>query len=167
MTEENENCTEVQQRENRLKAIELNIESLKQYITLSTVAIAGMFVYYSASGKASTPFLFIAIGLFALCAIVSVYNINLFINKVNKNEIDVRAVDARKANFFAIILFVLAIVSTTIFFSSTGDNTKNIQTEDSKIILRNQNIEIGKDVKTKVTIKTDSIGNQFEIHINK
>lgn len=165
--EELEPCTPEQERENRFKAIELNVESLKQYITLSTVAIAGLLAYYSATKESSTLFLFISIGLFASCAMISVYNINLFINKVNRNEINVRAIDARKTNFFAIGLFLLAILSAVLFFFNTKMDRSKKGNSESKIILKNQNIEIGKDIKSKVSIKTDSTGNQIEVLINQ
>jgi hypothetical protein len=167
MTDTENKCTPEQERENRFKAIELNVESLKQYITLSTVSIAGLLAYYSSTDETSSLFLFISIGLFSACAIVSVYNINLFINKVNKNEINVRVADARKANFLAIGLFVLAIISASIFFFNSKKKSGDVPNEHSNIILKNQNIVIGKDVKTKVYIRTDSTGNKVEITINK
>jgi hypothetical protein len=160
-------CTPEQERENRFKAIELNIESLKQYITLSTVSIAGLLAYYSSTKESDTTFLFISIGLFVICAIISIFNINLFINKVHKNKIDVRAGDARKANFIAIGFFLLAIVSATFFFFNSNHTQNNSSMENSTIKLNDYNIEIGKDVKTKVEIRTDTTKNHIEILINK
>ena len=148
------------ERANRLKAVDITIDSLKQYITLSTVAIAGLLALYNGNGKDGMKWLFVsAVVGFILCAIASIFTINTFINKVHNNNIDTRLPSLRFLNFLAIFLFLVGVIAGAgFFFSSQGTEiipTSN--TDGSKIIIQEKSIEIGKDAKAKVSIKTDSL----------
>ena len=76
---------------------------------------------------------------------------------MHKHRIDARLSGLRTLNFAAIILFLIGVCSGATFFFSSKGNLNVTNTEDSKIILQEKSIEIGKDAKTKVTIKIDSI----------
>ena len=156
------------ERANRLKAVDITIDSLKQYITLSTVAIAGLLAFFNGNGKEGSKWMFVAAVVgFMLCAITSIFTINTFINKVHNHTIDVRLSGLRKLNFTAIILFLLGVFMSASFFFSSIETLPVNNTYDSKIIIQEKSIEIGKDVKTKVVIKTDSLLKERMIIINE
>lgn len=159
--------TKEEERANRLKAVDITIDSLKQYITLSTVAIAGLLAFFNGNGKEGTKWMFVsAVVGFMLCAITSIFTINTFINKVHYHTIDARLSGLRKLNFTAIILFLIGVIMSASFFFSSINTVPLKNTDDSKIIIQEKNIEIGKDVKTKIIIKTDSLLKQRTITIN-
>lgn len=154
-----------EERANRLKAIDITIDSLKQYITLSTVAIAGLLAYYNGNGKNGIMWLFvIAVIGFILCAIASIFTINTFINKVHNHTIDVRHTGLRRLNFFAIVLFLLGVLLSAAFFFSSYKELVMINSDNSKIIINDKTIEIGQDVKTKVIISTDPLTKTIKIN---
>lgn len=156
-----------EERANRLKAIDITIDSLKQYITLSTVAIGGLLAYYNGNGKDGIKLLFsISVVGFILCAITSIFTINTFINKVHNHTIDVRLIGLRRLNFTAIFLFLLSVFMSAAFFFTSYSDKVVTDSKDSKIIINEKFIEIGKDVKTKVIIKTDSLTKVRFIQIN-
>jgi cytochrome c biogenesis protein CcdA len=153
-----------QDMQNKMKAIELNVESLKQYITLSTFAIAGLLTYYSINTDSSLALLLAAVGFFGACTIVSVYNINLFINKLDRGEVNVRSKDARIASFVAIILFLAGVSFSLVFINSVLYSTGKI--EDSQLIISKDGIVIGKDYKSKIKIEHDSTSGVSRVQIN-
>jgi len=161
-----QNKVETEENANRRKAMEITIDSLKLYITLSTVAIAGLLAFFNGNGKdGSKTLFFIAVIGFILCAIASVYTINTFINKVHNGNIDIRLPILRILNFIAIVFFVIGVVFCVLFFfSSKGVATTN---NDSKIIIQGDRIEMGKDVKNKITITNDSLTKTKMIIINQ
>jgi hypothetical protein len=169
---ENENAIQdndpINERANRLKAVDITIDSLKQYITLSTVAIAGLLAFFNGNGKEGTKWLFvIAVLGFILCAIASIWTINTFINKVHNHIIDVRHPLLRKSNFSAIILFLIGVGFSAAFFFSSQKTTQVINPVDSKIVIQDKSVVIGEAVKTKVVIKTDSLTKIKTILINQ
>jgi hypothetical protein len=105
------------ERASHIKALDITIDSLKQYITLSTVSIGGLLAYYNSSGNGGSPVLFItSVAAFVICTIVSVFTINTFINKVNTNIIDITARLHRFPNFIAISSFFIGLVCGALFF---------------------------------------------------
>jgi hypothetical protein len=150
--------------DNKLKAIELTIESLKQYITLSTLAIGGLLTYYSLNQDTSKTLLLVSVSSFGVCTLVSVYNINLFINKLDRNEIEVRASDARTINFIAILLFITGIVLSFFYFKSSDEI--QMLNQNGQLIITNSEIKIGKEFKNKVSIEKDSIKGVTKILVN-
>jgi dipeptide/tripeptide permease len=156
-----------EERANRLKAVDITIDSLKQYIALSTVSIAGLLAFFNGNGKDGIKWIFVlAVVGFMLCAIVSIFTINTFINKVHNHTINVRHTGLRIPNFIAIILFLIGVLASAGFFFSVQNNDKHQDYIESKIIIENSKIEIGKDVKTKVIIFTDSVKNYKRIEVN-
>jgi hypothetical protein len=82
------------------KAMEMMVESLKMYVTLSTLFFAGLLAYYSRVRPTNSLYL-LAIALFFLlmCAIISVINLNHLISKTCKADLNINAIGARTINF--------------------------------------------------------------------
>jgi hypothetical protein len=164
----NQTASLTEERANRLKAVEITIDSLKQYITLSTVAIAGLLAFFNGNGKYGTKWLFVtAVVGFILCSITSIFTINTFINKVHNHNIDARILGLRKLNFTAIAFFLIAVSACAAFFFSSQNALTNTNTDNSKIIIQEKSIDIGKDVKNKIIIKIDSLRKVRTILINQ
>ena len=156
------------ERANRLKAVDITIDSLKQYITLSTVSIAGLLAFYNGNGRDGIKGLFVSAVIgFILCAIASIFTINTFINKVHHNNIDTRLPSLRRLNFAAISLFLIGVIAGACFFFSSQGTITIPNSDDSKIIIQEKSIEIGNNVKAKVSIKTDSFAKANTILINQ
>jgi hypothetical protein len=153
------------ERLDKIKAIDITIDSLKQYISLSTISIAGLIAFYNGNGKNGIPFYFVfALICFVFCALASVITINMFISMVNEHEYNVRKGRVRTCNWIAIISFFIGITSGGVFFhSSFGLNYEN---PHSEILIKPNKIRIGKDVKTNIQIKTDSAFKVSTIIIN-
>jgi hypothetical protein len=111
-------------RENQQKSLDLTVDSLKLYITLSTVAIAALLGLYKLSDEPrNVGLLWLSIVCLLACAITSVININMFINSVYDDNYNTRAPGVRAANFLAIVFFVLGIGSAIIYIMSNRNNS--------------------------------------------
>jgi hypothetical protein len=151
--------------ENRKKSLELTVDSLKLYITLSTVSIAGLLGLYNLS---DTPrninLLWFSIISFLACAITSVININMFINSVYDDNYDIRKNLFRKVNLLAIILFALAIAAAVAYIFS--NQNKGVKKNDHvQLTIGDKSIELPPDSAT-VAYKLDSGLNILSLQIN-
>lgn len=152
----------------KLKAVEINIESLKLYITLSTVAVAGILTFYSSLNNAESKGLFCwSIILFILCGVLSVVIVNHFIIQANNDAYDVRTTLSRALNFIAIFLFVGGIFTGSMFIGKNINNkSKHIGNTNGQIIIENNKITIGENNKMKLIVIQDSLSSNKEIYIN-
>ncbi len=164
------NNTKENKRLNRLKSIDITIDSLKQYIALSTVSIVALFAFYNGNGKNGNQIWFlISITAFMLCAIFSVWNMNIFINKLHFNKINVRENYVRRNNWIPIFFFLAGIISSGIFLFGTLLNGEKYKADDSRILLKfeKSSIEIGKGVKAKIKIENDTMYQESIVTIDK
>jgi hypothetical protein len=158
------------QRLNRIKAIDITIDSLKQYITLSTVSIAGLIAFYNGLGKEhSTPLFIKAVICFVACTVCSVITINLFINKVHVNVTNVRNWAVRIPNFLAIAAFFGGITFAALFFFKKP-NSKSIQINNqSTVVIDFDSVKgtLEKEMRTKVKIDVDTLTHHKTLTIDK
>lgn len=150
------------------KAVDINVESVKLYLTLSTILIAGLLTFYSRLQQPDWVFLFgSSLILFLLCAISSIMIVNHFIFQANNDKYDVRSKRSISLNWIAIILFFLGLVSGG-FFITVNSNPKKAdqQSKESGIVIKNNEIRIFSDIKTKVIIENDTIKHVQKVLIN-
>ena len=154
--------------DNNKKAVDINVESLKLYITLSTVSIAGLLTFYSKLiGPTYTALFYSAIILFLLCSILSILIVNHFIIQANNGAYDVRTLWSRIPNFIAIFFFLAAVVSGSIFITNNSvKEEKHIVPNQSGVVIENNKIIIGSDFKNKVLIESDTLKNINRIYVN-
>ena len=150
------------------KAVDINIESLKLYITLSTVAVAGILTFYSSLNNVESKGLFgLSIFLFILCGVLSVVIVNHFIIQANNDAYNVRSLLSRALNFIAIFLFAGGIVTGSIFVGKNiNGNGENLKSTHGQIIIQKDKIIVGENNKMKVIIVQDSLSSKKEIYIN-
>lgn len=153
---------------NKIKAVDINVESLKLYITLSTVAVAGILTFYSSLTHANSKSFFVwSIILFLLCAVLSVVIVNHFIIQAHNDEYNVRTALSRVLNFAAIFIFIGGIVTGSIFVGhNINGNSPTPTTTNGMIIIDNNKITIGENNTMKLTIIQDSLNSNKEIYIN-
>lgn len=155
--------------ENQTKAVAILVESLKLYVTLSTISIAGLLALYSGSaGSGYTWLLFVSLGLFFLCAGLSIANVNHLVDSVNKNLPDIYHPTARHLNFAAIFSFSAALVFGVVFLILSKPQTSQFNTYPTQGLIIEQNrILISDSFKARVTILRDSVGSIKKIQINE
>lgn len=154
--------------ENKKKAVDINVESLKLYITLSTISIAGLLTFFS---KLTDPIkvntFYLAILLFLLCSIDCIIIINHFIIQANNSVYNVRSGLSRIANFIAIIFFLGAVIMSGIFITNNSEKKGSMRNENSAYFkIENHKIYIGNNFKQKVKIEIDTLNQIENIHIN-
>lgn len=138
------------------KSLDLTIDSLKLYVTLSTFAFGGLLVILNAQKQpVETWTCYISLACFVLCCIVSVFTINGFINKVYEGEMNPMENSMRAQNGFAIGLFALGMIFGTIFISV--QNSKKDNGPTSVIKVNNGVLEIKGNISTEYEIQTDSV----------
>lgn len=150
------------------KAVDINVESLKLYITLSTVSIAGLLTFFSKLSDPNYNFLFyLSISLFLSCAIACIIIVNHFIIQANNDAYNVRTPLSRTLNFIAIILFAVAVATGGAFITRNSEKKQNnIAEKQTGFTIENNKIHISSDVKLKIIIETDTLKNIGKIYIN-
>lgn len=156
--------------ENNTKALDLLVESLKLYVTISTVAIAGLLAYWS-GGKSSSQFSLLAVALaaFLLCAVASVWNINHFVAKIYDDKADIYGKEPRVINSIAIGAFVVGLIFAALFLALKDSASPGPSTGASRanaVEIRGNSVTIGEDVRTKIKIKKNTQGQVESISIN-
>ncbi|MBN2571136.1 MAG: hypothetical protein JXA68_03330 [Ignavibacteriales bacterium] len=150
----------------KVKAIEVNVESLKLYLTLSTFLIGGLLAYNS-SLKTGFPFpLIVSLSLFLITAICSIISLNCYIYKLDRGELNVKAKDARKFNIIAILSFLVGLIFTGVFFFTMESNQPETEMSSEKIIEIDKNIIIKGETSSKINIEKDSLNNIIRVEIN-
>ena len=155
--------------ESQIKAISILVESMKLYVTLSTISIAGLLTFFTKNGDKKYSFLFfIALALFFSAAVTSIININYFVTRVFKGDNNIFTKTAKRINISAIIFFFFGIfISAFYLYFNINYTTPSSKTSiDFGIILENHKISIANDVKAKVIITKDLNGNIIKININ-
>lgn len=150
------------------KAVDINVESLKLYITLSTVSIAGLLTYYSKlTDPINSNVFYWSILLFLLCAVDSIIIVNHFIIQANNDAYNVRTPLSRIANFIAIFLFIGAVITGGLFITkNSGKKQETTTIKSPGLTIENNKIYISSDVKMKIIIETDTLKNIGKIYIN-
>ena len=150
----------------KVKAIEVNVESLKLYLTLSTFLIGGLLAYNS-SLKTGFPFsLIVSLSLFLITAICSIVSLNCYIYKLDRGELNVKAKDARKFNIIAILSFLIGLIFTGVFFFTMESNQPDTEMSSEKIIEIDKSIIIKGETNSKINIEKDSLNNIIRVEIN-
>jgi len=154
--------------DNKKKAVDINVESLKLYITLSTVSIAGLLTFFSKLTDPNCNLLFyLSISLFLSCAIDCIIIVNHFIIQANNDAYNVRTPLSRVLNFIAIILFAVALATGGAFITRNSEKKQSkIAEKQSGFTIENNKIHISSDVKMKIVIETDTLKNIGKIYIN-
>ncbi len=153
------------------KAVDINVESLKLYITISTIAIGGLLTFFRiiSSTPKNISLFYWAMILLLLSAISSILVVNHFIIQAHENEFNVRTSWSRILNWGAIIFFFSGISLGGIFVANNASESTPLDLKSiipDGIVIQKNVITIGKDVRTEVIIKTDSISNSKVIFIN-
>lgn len=90
----------------KIKAIDINTESIKLYITIAVASVAGLIAYHNSTAIEHNEIAFITTLIaFILSAIVSVITLNSYIISVDNNEIEVTAKLPVWLNRIAILFF--------------------------------------------------------------
>ncbi|RZL40978.1 MAG: hypothetical protein EOP00_25700 [Pedobacter sp.] len=152
----------------KIKAVDLNTESLKLYIAICVASIAGIIAYHNSPNILhSEVWFYVAIASLISCAILSLFTLNSFISPMFDGKVDVHDKLSLRLNFAAIILFAVALFSVAGYFIFSQKKPVELPKAVSNgIVIQGNNISIGEDVKTKIIIKKDSIGNIKEIRID-
>ncbi|TLX72616.1 hypothetical protein E9993_17420 [Labilibacter sediminis] len=150
----------------KVKAIEVNIESLKLYLTLSTFLIGGLLAYNSSIQTGFSVTLIISLSLFLITAICSIISLNCYIYKLDRGELDVKAKDARKFNVIAILSFLTGIIFTGIFFFTIEPKESISDTDSEQVIEIDERIIIKGETSSKITIQKDSLDKIIKVEIN-
>jgi hypothetical protein len=160
--------TDTSSNTHKIKAIDINTESIKLYISIAVASIAGLIAYHNSTAIEHNEIAFkITLIAFILSAITSVITLNSYIISVDNNEIEVTAKLPVWLNRFAIIFFIFGLVSAGFYFGlSKQKNKEEVITNDlNGIIIHGDRIEIGNNVKTHIKITRDSSGTIREIII--
>jgi amino acid transporter len=150
----------------KIKAIEVNVESLKLYLTLSTFLIGGLLAYNSSLKTGFSVSLIISLCLFLITAISSITSLNCYIYKLDRGELNVKVKDARLFNIIAILSFIVGLIFTIIFFFSPNNQIDSSSVNVKQEILIDNNISIIGETKSDIIIEKDSIGNILKVEIN-
>lgn len=150
----------------KVKAIEVNVESLKLYLTLSTFMIGGLLAYNSSLKAGFSTTLIISLFLFLVTAICSVVSLNCYIYKLDRGELDVKAKDARIFNAIGILSFILGLIFTGFFFFTLESNESNSNNNSEKVIMIDENIIIKGETHSNITIEKDSLDRIIKVEIN-
>lgn len=151
---------------NRIKSIEIVIESLKLYIALATLLFGGLltligFNFNSKFAWTGT----VALILFLLAIIMSVLTVNSLINKVYRNDDEaIKRKDSIFLNFLSIILLLSGMIFGSVFILNKQEN-KLSPIDIDNVLIEGDKITIPSDIKQKVKIVRDSLGG-FEFSIN-
>lgn len=152
---------------NKIKAIDLNTESLKLYVTIAVAALAGLIAYHNSNNIIHTEWCFLtAITCFLICGILGLVTLNSYITSIDEGKIDIDNKLSLRLNFSAVIFFSLGIVFGAIYLITSKPKTHEIGISTNGISIRDNNIEIGKDVKATIRISKDSEGKIKEINIS-
>lgn len=160
--------SEVQFNTHKIKAIDINTESLKLYITITVASIAGLIAYHNSPAIEHNEIAFrTALIVLILSAIASVMTLNAYIISVDNNTIEVKAKLPVILNRIAVSLFIVGLVSAGFYLGLSKHKIKedSFTKEMNGIIIQNDKIEIGNDVKTQIKITKDSSGTIREITI--
>ncbi len=156
------------EEQKKLKAIDINTESLKLYVAIAIASIAGLIAYHNSNNLNHNEFWFsVALITFILCGVFSLMTLNSYITSVHNGTINVGNKLSVLLNFIAIILFVLGLIFGSIYFLTSEAKLQNdkLMEKMEGISIRGNDVFIGKDVKTKIKITKDSTGVIREILI--
>lgn len=152
----------------KMKAIDLNTESLKLYVTIAIGSIAGLIAYHNSPNIIhNNIWFFPAIGFLLVCAILGLSALNSQISAVDAGEINVNKKVTLRLNFLAIICCAFGITFGVIYFitSKAKQSTEKPLELTQGIMIEGNKVSIGKDVKTHIKITKDSSGTIREIII--
>jgi len=151
----------------KIKAIDLNTESLKLYVTIAVAAIAGLIAYHNSNNIVHTEWCFLAaITCLLICGILGLVTLNSYISSVDDGKIEIDNKLSLILNFCAIVFFFLGIIFGAIYFITSKPKAKEVNINNNGISIHDNNIEIGKDVKVIIKISKDSTGKIKEINIS-
>lgn len=155
--------------EDKHKAIDLLVESIKAILTLSTILISGLLAYIGTVGGGLLCWQNItALSFLFLSCILSIININSLVNKVYRGEVD--AVMDSEVKIINVVLslsllFGLGFSSWYIFTCLPASNPNN-KTNNSHMIIQRDSIEIPDNFSTTIKIEKEA-GNIKTVIINE
>lgn len=156
------------EEQKKIKAIDINTESLKLYVAIAIASIAGLISYHNSNNINHNEFWFsVSLLTFILSGVSSLMTLNSYITLVDSGTINVGNKLSVVLNFIAIVLFVLGLIFGCIYFVTSE---AKLQTDKTKvntegISIHGNDIIIGNDVKTNIKITKDSTGAIKEILI--
>ena len=157
---------EEEKKKYKLKAVDINTESLKLYVTLALGSTAGLIAYHNSNSiNHNETWFCIAIIFFLSTAVMGLITLNTFISSVDEGIADVNKKLPMWLNLIAIISFLFGIISAVIYFNMSDKKTESNNINQNGITIQGENIFIGNDVKTKIKIVKDSNGKIKEIII--
>lgn len=153
----------------KIKAIDLNTESLKLYTTIAIASIAGLIAFHNSPNIEHCEWAFVTtLVLFILTAISSVTTLNYYIIAVDSEEIEVKAKIPVWLNRFAIIFFLAGLIFGGIYFTFSPLKNKIETTNKIEgVVIEGNNVSVGNNVQTSIKISKDSSGKITEIQISK
>jgi hypothetical protein len=160
--------TDLNSNTHKIKAIDINTESIKLYITIAVAAIAGLIAYHNSTAIEHNEIAFkITLIILILSAITSVITLNSYIISVDNNEIEVTAKLPVWLNRVAVILFIIGLICAGFYLGLSKHKKIEEPTriELNGIIIQGDKIEIGNNVRTQIKITKDTSGRISEIII--
>lgn len=156
-----------EQKKLKLKAVDINTESLKLYVTLAVGCTAGLIAYHNSNNIIhDETWFYISISFLILTAITGLATLNSFISSIDEGIVDVNKKLPMRLNITSIVFFALGLMSAGAYFKMSDkkiEQTKGVS--QSGISIQGENIFIGNDVKTRIKIVKDSNGKITEISI--
>ena len=137
-----------QEKDNRRKAIDLTVETLKLYISFSTLAIAGLLGVFNSSDNSDVVFsLWFSVLCFFLCALLSILIINVFIAEVCDGIWNVRSRHVLWFNRIAICLFFVALFFAIQYIIYNGKQktakfvSRSTSSDTTKVLILNDTLK--------------------------
>lgn len=151
---------------NKLKAVDTLTESLKLVVTISTIFFGGLLAYRSNLPSPEALWLYyLALGMLALSAILSVANINSLINKIYRDEGDlIKHREVKMLNAFSSLSLLIGIMAGAWFLSAQTPTAAHSQST-SFTVITDSSITVGKDNTSVIRVKKNSSGKIDEVSI--
>lgn len=153
----------------KIKALDLNTESLKLYTTIAIASIAGLVAFHNSPNINHCEWAFVTtLILFILTAITSVATLNHYIIAVDRGEIEVTAKFPVWLNRAAIIFFLAGLIFGGLYFTFSPQKSKIEPAHKMEgVLIQGNDISVGNNVQTSVRITKDSSGKITGIQISK
>lgn len=152
--------------QDKVKASDYLLESIKLIVTLATIFFGGLLAYAPNATSHTREWAFnLALTLFALSAIFGVFNINSIINKIFRGEEDaIRTNETKALNILSTGFLAFGMGFGAWFLSDQHPVTKKTDKEDQTTISESE-ITVGGETKSTIEIQKNESGKIIHVKI--